>query len=40
VKAPDVPGAPFTVLVTTPFAAPEHAASVARVLLALDAAVR
>jgi hypothetical protein len=38
VKAPEIPGDNYTLTLTTPFAAPEHAACVARVLLAFEAA--
>ncbi len=40
VEAPDIPGDNYKASLTTPFSSPEQAATVARVLLSLDAAAQ
>ena len=40
VKAPEMAGASYELTLTSPIASPDHGPAVARVLLALDAAVR
>ncbi len=40
IKAPEIPGDSYRASLTTPFASPDQAATVARVMLMLDAALQ